>query len=231
MNRRDFVKYGLGGGGLAAGSGFVLRNEQKPLSTFSKKFGHPWWVKEIDKPKLTVDDNSYTRFNSMNNVFGSMSKYYGMEKLKELRKRSREKTAQYFREERPGFRLEDRALADAAWVISRLGGLNRGTRAWTSKNVTTPEERGVEKYSASPQEVARVIKAAARYFGAATVGVTVYDRRHINATERRKNIVFEAVDEPYEEDEKLVIPDKCKYAVPKLARQIVFLLTTSPVLK
>jgi len=163
MNRRDFVKFGLGGGGLAAGGGFVLRNEQKPSATFSKKFGHPWWVKEIDKPKLAVDDNSYTRFNSMNNVFGSMSKYYGMEKLKELRKRSREKTAQYFQEERPGFRLEDRALSDAAWVISRLGGLNRGTRAWTSKNVTTPEERGVEKYSASPEEAARVIKAAARY--------------------------------------------------------------------
>ena len=213
MHRRDFVKFGLGGAGLAAGGGFVLRNEQKPSSTFSKKFGHPWWVKEIDKPKLAVDDNSYTRFNSMNNVFGSMSKYYGMENLKELRKRSREKTAQYFREGRPGFRLEDRALSDAAWVISRLGGLNRGTRAWTSENVRAPEERGVEKYSASPEEAARVIKAAARYFGAATVGITVYDRRHINATERRKNIVFEAVDEPYEEDEKLVIPDKCKYAI------------------
>ena len=54
MNRRDFVKFGLGGAGLAAGGGFVSRNEQKPSSTFSKKFGHPWWVKEIDKPKLTV---------------------------------------------------------------------------------------------------------------------------------------------------------------------------------
>ena len=92
MNRRDFVKVGLGGAGLAAGGGFVSSNEQKPSSTFSKKFGHPWWVKEIDKPKLAVDDNSYKRFNSMNNVFGSMSKYYGMENLRELRKRSREKT-------------------------------------------------------------------------------------------------------------------------------------------
>jgi hypothetical protein len=54
MNRRDFVKFGLGGAGLAAGGGFVSRNEQKPSSTFSKKFGHPWWVKEIDKPKLAV---------------------------------------------------------------------------------------------------------------------------------------------------------------------------------
>ena len=101
MNRRDFVKFGLGGGGLAAGGGFVLRNEQKPSSTFSKKFDHPWWVKEIDTPKLAVDDNSYTRFNSMNNVFGSMSKYYGMEKLKELRKRSREKTDSLYHRQSP----------------------------------------------------------------------------------------------------------------------------------
>jgi len=58
-----------------------------------------------------------------------------------------------------------------------------------------------------------LIKAAARYFGAATVGITILDRRHIHSKERGKEIVFEAVDEPYENDEKRVIPDQCKYAI------------------
>jgi reductive dehalogenase len=167
----------------------------------------------IPRPKLAVDDNVYSRFKASNNVFGSFTRYYGEENRKKLMKESRNKTMKYYLEKRPGYRLEDRALADAAWVISRLGGLNRGTRAWTSKSVRTPEQRGVEKYNGPPEDAAQLIKAAARYFGAATVGITILDRRHIHSQERGKQIVFESASEPYEDEEKLVIPDKCKYAI------------------
>lgn len=213
MNRRDFFKFGAGGAGLAASGQLVTGSGILPSTTTSYGYDHPWWVKEINKPKMAIDDNVYSRFDSVKNVFGSQPKYFSMEKLRELRKRSQEKTQQYYRERRPGFRLQDRALGDAGWVISRLGGLNRGTRAWTSDSVRTPEQRGVEKYEGSPEEAAQVVKSAARYFGAATVGITLLDRRHIHATERRRNIVFEGVEQPYEEGEKLVIPEKCQYAI------------------
>lgn len=94
-----------------------------------------------------------------------------------------------------------------------MGGLNRGTRFWTSHSAIPPEKRGVERYQASPGEAARLIKAAARFFGAAKTGITTLDRRHISAMGRGKKIIFEAVNEPYENDEKLAIPDKCRYAV------------------
>lgn len=213
MNRRDFFKAGLGGTGLAVGGGLASSAGKSSSSSGRSIYGHPWWVKQLEKPKLAVDDKVYSRFNSSNSVFGSFARYYGMENMRELRKRSRERTKKYFQERRPGYRLEDRALADAAWVISRLGGLNRGTRSWTSKSVITPERRGVEKYKGTPEEAARLIKAAARYFGAATVGITNLDRRHIHSQERGKEIVFEPVEEPYGENGKLVIPDKCKYAI------------------
>jgi epoxyqueuosine reductase len=213
MKRRDFFKFGIGGAGLAVGSGLASGADNSPSSPGKSVYGHPWWAKMIPRPKLAVDDNVYSRFNASNNVFGSFARYYGTENRKKLMKESRNKTMKYYLEKRPGYRLEDRALADAAWVISRLGGLNRGTRAWTSKSVRTPEQRGIEKYKASPEEAAQLIKAAARYFGAATVGITLLDRRHINSQERGKEIVFESAGEPYENEEKLVIPDKCKYAV------------------
>lgn len=213
MKRRDFFKFGLGGTGIALGSGLALSTDTASMAQGRNPHGHPWWVKKIEVPKLAIDNKVYSRFNSRKNVFGSFAQYYGMDNLKELRKRSREKTRKYYEEDRPGYRLEDRALADAAWVISRLGGLNRGTRSWTSKSVSTPERRGVERYSRSPEEAARLIKSAARYFGAATVGIAPLDRRHINSHERGKEIVFEPADEPYENDEKLVIPDTCKYAI------------------
>ncbi|KPJ70227.1 hypothetical protein AMJ44_00500 [candidate division WOR-1 bacterium DG_54_3] len=64
------------------------------------------------------------------NLDFSFAKYYGREKMRELYRKSRAKTMKYYKENRAGYRLEDRALADASWVISRLGGLNSGTRSW-----------------------------------------------------------------------------------------------------
>jgi len=192
MNRRQFFKLGLGSTSLAVGSSFSTGLEKVPSAALAGGNGHPWWVSRIDKPKLAIDDKIYSRFDPRRNVFGSFVKYYGLDESRELRRRSREKTRQYYREKRPGYRLEDRALADAAWVISRLGGINRGTRSWTA---------------------ACLIKAAARYFGAAITGIAVLDRRHIYSEERDREIVFEKADEPYEDKTKLVIPDKCKYVI------------------
>ena len=213
IRRRDFLKYSLAGGGAAIAGRLSSPLDLARGGDEKEGFEHPWWVKELDKPVLAIDDTVYKRFDPEKNVFGSFVKYVGIERAMKLRKINRERTAKYFREKRPGYRLEDRALADAAWVLSNTGGLNRGLRSWTRLFARRPEERGVEKYQGSPEEAAQLVKAAARFFGAATVGITKLDRRHIYARERGKEIVFEKVDEPYEDDKKIVIPDKCKYAI------------------
>ena len=175
----------------------------------------PWWVRKVDKPTTGIDDSTYKRFDSINNVFGSFHKYVGPERVAQLRKESSEKRARYFKEDRPGFTLRDRALADSAWALSRMGGLNRGLRSWNRIAVSGPEEYGVEPYNASPKEAAQTVKAAARYFGSALTGVAGLDRRHINARDYGREIVFEKVDEPaYDQSsQRLTIPDKCKYAI------------------
>jgi len=213
IKRRDFLKYGLGGTGLILGGGVVTHSVLSVSQNTKKNYYRPRWIKKIGKSKMEIDDSVYKSFDSSSNVFGSFPKYVSRERLMELRRIEKERTKKYYEEKRPGYRLEDRALADAAWVVSNTGGLNRGLRSWNRKFVRTPEERGIDKYKGSPQEAARIIKAAARFFGAATTGITILDRRHINFKERRKNIVFEQTDEPYATDDKLVIPEKCKYAI------------------
>jgi len=213
MDRREFFKFGLGGTVLATGGGLASTPDKTSSARNGSFQGHPWWVSKLEQSQLAVDDKVYSRFNAQNNVFGSFIKYYGREKVVELNRRSQKKTMEYYREQQPGYRLEDRALADAAWVLSRTGGLNRGLRSWNRKFIRTPQERGIEKYQGIPQQASRLIKATARYFGAATVGITILDRRHIYTQERGKKIVFEKVEEPYANEEKLVIPDKCKYAI------------------
>ncbi|GAG52283.1 unnamed protein product, partial [marine sediment metagenome] len=88
MKRRDFIKCGFGGAGLAVGSGLASGANNSPSSPGKSVYGHPWWVKMIPRPKLAVDDNFYSRFKASNNVFGSFSRYYGMEDRKKLMQES-----------------------------------------------------------------------------------------------------------------------------------------------
>jgi len=179
-----------------------------------RRAGLPWWVEEIDSPRLAIDDKVYKRYDQSRNVLEAFERYIGEKKYKDLLRVQREVIAEHCRRELIGYRLEDRALEDASWLLERTGDLNKGFRSWKRMFVETPKERGVRRYEGSPEEAARLVKAAARYFGAATVGITLLDRRHIHARERGMDIVFEDVDEPYEEPgRKIVIPEKCKYAI------------------
>lgn len=233
LNKREFFKYSLGGGsliltgGLASCSGFAGSNEAQ------SRFAHPWWVEEVEEPLLAVDNGVYRKFESKNNVFGSFAKYVGPTKVMNLRRIRKERTEEYFAENRPGFRIEDRALAAASWTVSRTGGLNRGLRSWNRKSMRTPEQQMERKYKDSPQKAAHLVKQAARYFGAATVGIALLDRRHINAREfyrgHEVDIVFEHVEKPYAvEGEKLVIPEKCKYAISLSIQMSLDCIKTSP---
>jgi len=227
MNRREFFKGSIGlGGALLAGevsAGDIAggRNGKKTVKE------HPWWVKEIDRPAMKIDDSRYGRFDPRKNVFGSQMKYIGREKFIKLKRERREKIIRYLKEKKPGYRLEDRALSTAGWTLTRTGGVNKGMRSWTSPYGTSPKEYGreVEKFQGTPEEAALIVKRAARYFGAATVGIARLDRRHIFSKEYsfeetengyrevEYEIVFEDVDEPYSTEDKLVIPNKCQYVI------------------
>ena len=213
ISRREMFALSFGGAaGLALGRGLT----QVSGAVWSAVSGErPWWVRRVEEPTVSIDDAVYRRFDSIKNVFGSFRKYYGERNVAELRKRSKERMAKYFKEDRAGFTLRDRALADAAWALSRMGGLNRGLRSWNRLAVSLPEQYGVERYSASRKEAAQTVKAAARYFGSALTGIAKLDRRHINAKDYGREIVFEDADEPSfdQEKQRLTIPSKCEYAI------------------
>ncbi len=57
------------------------------------------------------------------------------------------------------------------------------------------------------------MKKVARFYQADLVGICELDKRWVFGRQMMKDIVFENVDQPYETDEKRVIPEKCKYVV------------------
>ena len=61
---------------LAGDTQCSLPSDKAPGS--KPRSGHPWWVREVDKPLLDIDDRVYNKFNPRANVFGSFSKYVGV---------------------------------------------------------------------------------------------------------------------------------------------------------
>ena len=54
MKRRDFIKCGFGGVGLAVGSGLVSSADNSPFSPGKSVYGHLRWVKMIPRLKLAI---------------------------------------------------------------------------------------------------------------------------------------------------------------------------------
>ena len=81
----------------------------------------------------------------------------------------------------------------------------------------TPEERGVPKWTGTPEEAAKIIRAAMRHFGAATVGFIELDdntRKLIYGVDPDgKDLIFTDDLEASETEDARYIPNSCKYAV------------------
>ena len=75
---------------------------------------------------------------------------------------------------------------------------NTRLRSWAplTDSLLTPEKLGVPRFGSSPREAAQVIKQAGIQFGAARVGITGLDKRHIYSQDcDGKEIVFEDIDQ------------------------------------
>jgi reductive dehalogenase len=93
---------------------------------------------------------------------------------------------------------------------------NARLRSWKplTDSLPTPGKLGVSRFNGGSREAAQIVKTAGIQFGAARVGITGLDKRHIYSRDcDGKEIVFEDVDQPYETDEKRVIPKKCRYVI------------------
>jgi len=183
LSRRDFLRtLGLGVSAAAVGIAAKPLGGDAALSTnpsfearhFSDPAGRPnrpWWVKTVDEPTVEIDWAKMKRYNEayiphleQGTVRGDGFKaYVGEEKDAELGKLNNELLQHGVEENIPGYTIKDQALnasQSPRVAISFLG----------PQKAKTPEEWGVPKWSGSPDEAARIVRAAFRHNGAATVG-------------------------------------------------------------
>ena len=223
LNRRDFLRLvGLGGAGVAV-TGIAARPLAKPLaanpSFKAKKFtdpagrpNRPWWVKTVDEPTTEIDWDVMQRYNERTGTVRGpgFAGYVGEARADELSDIGDAYLQNSLENNVPGYTLKDMAL-DASQE-ARLGMSYLGPQG-----AKTPEEWGVPKWSGTPEEAARIVRAAFRHNGAATVGFV-----ELNENNRKliyshdpdgKEMIFTDDEEPSETEEARYIPNKAKWMI------------------
>ncbi|MGQ9573400.1 MAG: reductive dehalogenase [Anaerolineae bacterium] len=215
LGRRDFFKMAAV---AAAAGGLPLAGE--PLADAMRQAAQihrrPWWVRQVERPVLGETNEQFDRFSGAS-IFALYSKLKdereGVGAFQAEQESKARRITQWIQEGQPGFGLRDRAVYEAGWTVMRSATAGEGILSWTRVRVPTPQDLGVEPYRDTPEEMAKTVKAAARLYGAATVGIAPMNEKYVNKMEGRVPIVFEDVDEPIVSEDKRVIPKKMKSVI------------------
>jgi epoxyqueuosine reductase len=218
VNRRDFLRIAGIGAGATAVAAVTKPAAAAPASFKSGSFSdpagrpnRPWWVKTVDVPTMEIDWDVMQRYNERTgSVRGpGMAGYVGDDEVDRLSEAAKANELQRMLDNVDGYTLKDQALKAAHVGIGKsyLG----------PQEAPTPEERGVPKWTGTPEEAARILRAAMRHMGVATVGFIELDdntRKLIYGVDPDgKDLIF--TDEPiaYEDDDARYIPNSCKYVI------------------
>ena len=177
----------------------------------------------MDRPTLSERNTDYKRFsgNDMFALYRPMKTQRDGAGSFEAEQASKAKrAAAWMAEKKPGFSLPDVQLSESAWTVMHSAKPGSGLLSWTRISVRTPAELGAANYTASPEEMASTVKAAARLYGAGLVGIAPMNEAYVNLLapaegekEKDKQIVFQDIDVPSVSDAGFVIPKKMKWVV------------------
>jgi reductive dehalogenase len=145
----------------------------------------------------------------------------GPENAMKLQEQGAERSKRSIFENEPGFTLRDKALGAGGWITSLL----TAERAFLGPGINAPfdmsgipEDFSYPRYEGTPEENTRMVRAAAKIYGAASVGVVELDentRKLIYSHDGwdGRDWEFEDVDKAYENKKKKVIPYKAQWVI------------------
>ena len=230
LTRRDFLRVlGLGAGAVVVGAAVkpvaaapaLSANPSYEYRRFADPAGRsqrPWWVRTVDQPTMEIDWTKMKRYNEgykadlgTGTVRGKgFEVYVGKDKNAELVQKSVDVLKAGIANKTPGYTLKDQALVSGnspRVPMSFLG----------PQKAKTPEDFGAPKWSGTPEEASRILRAALRHMGAATAGFVELDentRKLIYSFDPDgKELVFTNDAEPSETETQRFIPNTAKYAM------------------
>jgi len=185
IGRRSLLK----AGGFVAASGALgsvwalLMGTSTGASTSGNVRRRARWIKAVGRPTLGETNTDYKRFTgsdifSLYRPLKTQRDGAGSFEAEQASKTKR--LAAWIGERKPGYSLPDRQLSEGAGTVNHSARAGAGLLSWTRISVHTPEELGVQRYTASPEEMANTVKAAARFYGAGLVGVAPMNESYVN---------------------------------------------------
>lgn len=217
LGRRNFLRVaGLGAGAatlatMARPAAVQAAPKIKEAADAAGRNSRPWWVRTVDEPTTEIDREVMQRYNERTGTVRGpgMAGYVGDDEVDRLTAEAAKNELQRMLDDVDGYTLKDQALADSHVGVGKsfLG----------PQKAATPEERGVPNWEGSPEEAAKIIRAAMRHFGAATVAFIELDdntRKLIYGVDPDgKDLIF--TDDPIatETEDARYIPNACKYAI------------------
>jgi epoxyqueuosine reductase len=152
--------------------------------------------------------DEYKRFDGRSTAFSVKRREMGADTFAYTKK-----VWDKMRQDLPGYSHVDISFKNAANTSDNHGGFNTGYYSWFPLDVSVKPD-DVPKWEKTQEEHAKVVRKAAQYYGAMTVGFTKRDERWIYShTSDGKPINIKDVPEPVINDEEIVIPESYKYAI------------------
>jgi hypothetical protein len=141
------------------------------------------WIRVVDRPTLGETTADYKRFsgNDIFSIYRQLKDQHDGAGSFEAEQTSKAKRlAAWISEKKPGYSLPDRQLSEGAFTVMHSAKPGSGLLAWTRTSVRTTEEMVTPRYTASPEDMANTVKAAARLYGAGLVGIAPMNEAYVN---------------------------------------------------
>ncbi|ACZ61255.1 reductive dehalogenase [Dehalococcoides mccartyi] len=231
LSRRDFMKsLGLAGAGLATvkvGTP-VFHDLDEVISNENSNWRRPWWVKEreFDKPTVDVDWGIYKRFDKFTYApANARIAMFGQEAVMKANQDWNNLVAKRLQEDTAGFTIRDRAMDEGLCEEGINGGYPAPRTASLPQDLADMADPPIVlskgRWEGTPEENSRMVRCVLKLAGAGSVafGVASEDKAekfiytHEHVWGDFKHYKIGDYDDIWEDEETRYHPHKCKYMI------------------
>jgi reductive dehalogenase len=171
---------GLTGAGLGAAAATlpVYHDLDELMASPTAVKGRAWWVKEVDEPTVDIDWSLMERHHGGHSTQSSVvnARYAGGADAYNAITRPEADTNEYrMKQNEAGYRPRDMALSSANGGV-RKQSAEQKFGGYTS--ATSPEKLGVPKWTGTPEEGFKMLRAAMVFFGIADIATAEINEHH-----------------------------------------------------
>lgn len=182
ISRRAFMKnLGLAGAGIggAAAVAPVFHDLDELTASSDAQIKRAWWIKDVDEPTVEIDWNMMKRHHGFHSTQSGLilARYAGgPAEYQAILAKGSQGVTDGIKGNSPGLTLRDNSLSNAAVGIKPTGRDEKFGSKWIT--VKTPEDFGVPKWTGTPEDAFKMLRAAMVFFGASHIGAAELDEHH-----------------------------------------------------